>query len=124
MINIVDGLYDLGITGWSLDDNPTNVEEFNEYFSINIVNAKGDFELSRNPDDFGVTWDDLVIASKLAPLRKRRNNKLSDCDWVTLKSYSKGEAVPTEWAEYQQALRDITNNYSSLDDVVWPKKPT
>jgi len=24
---------------------------------------------------------------------------------------------------YRQALRDITNTYSSLDDVVWPEKP-
>jgi hypothetical protein len=24
---------------------------------------------------------------------------------------------------YRQALRDITDTYSSLDDVVWPEKP-
>lgn len=25
---------------------------------------------------------------------------------------------------YRQALRDITNTYTSLDDVVWPTKPS
>jgi hypothetical protein len=28
-----------------------------------------------------------------------------------------------EQIAYRQALRDITNLYSSLDEVVWPVKP-
>ena len=28
-----------------------------------------------------------------------------------------------EQADYRQSLRDSTDTYSSLDDVVWPEKP-
>ncbi len=31
--------------------------------------------------------------------------------------------VVGRWKTYRQALRDITNDYTSLDDVVWPEKP-
>lgn len=61
--------------------------------------------------------------AKLKDLRNERNKKLLATDWITLRSYSQGIPVPQEWAEYQQALRDITDTYTSLDDVVWPTKP-
>ena len=46
---------------------------------------------------------------------------IKETDWVA------GEDVPQSikdnWYPYRQALRDITESYSSLDDVVWPTKP-
>jgi hypothetical protein len=34
-----------------------------------------------------------------------------------------GTNIPTAWKTYRQTLRDITDTYTSLDDVVWPEKP-
>jgi len=28
------------------------------------------------------------------------------------------------WAEYRQALRDITSNFSNPNTIIWPKTPT
>lgn len=56
-------------------------------------------------------------------LRFERNQKLKDSDWVVTKSLETGVAIPDAWKTYRQALRDITNTYSSLNDVVWPTKP-
>lgn len=64
-------------------------------------------------------------------LRILRDKKLRECDWVTLKAYSQGTPVPLEWAEYQQALRDITlqspqldsNGDLIIDSIVWPIRP-
>ena len=57
---------------------------------------------------------------QLDMLRSVRNAKLAETDWWELPSQSPMSDARTA---YRQALRDITNTYSSLDDVVWPEKP-
>ena len=56
-------------------------------------------------------------------LRAARDQKLAETDWVVTKALERGETVPADWVTYRQILRDITSNYSSLEDVVWPTKP-
>jgi hypothetical protein len=58
-------------------------------------------------------------ARELAALRKARDRFLADTDWWA----SSDLTMSPERTAYRQALRDITNTYSSLDDVVWPIKP-
>lgn len=59
----------------------------------------------------------------LQELRDVRSMFLRDTDWAVTKSLELGIAVPAEWITYRQALRDITDTYTSLEDVVWPTKP-
>lgn len=73
---------------------------------------------------FGMTDSEAASChaeGQLNQLRTARNAKLAECDWT------QGEDVPaaikSAWTTYRQALRDITNTYSSVDDVVWPEKP-
>ena len=56
-------------------------------------------------------------------LREERNRLLAETDWLITMHKEKGTNIPTAWKTYRQALRDITNDYTSLDDVVWPEKP-
>ena len=76
-----------------------------------------------------VTLDTTAINAKVAEaenevnlrvLRERRNDKLADTDHWGL---SDMPAMTQAQQDYRQALRDITDNYSSLDTVVWPTKP-
>lgn len=76
--------------------------------------------------------DSLNEQEPYKQLRKLRDEKLSDCDWVTLKAYSQGVPVSEEWATYMQELRDITDNCTPILDsngdldltsIVWPTKP-
>ena len=60
--------------------------------------------------------------SDLDNLRRERNNLLKQTDWTQLPDIP--EATRTAWQPYRQALRDITNTYSSLNDVVWPTEPS
>lgn len=62
------------------------------------------------------------IVDAWAAIRISRNRLLSESDWVILRAYSRGEPVPAEWAAYQQALRDITQQPDPLS-VAWPSKP-
>lgn len=52
-------------------------------------------------------------------LRMERNYKLEQSDWMALQDRTMSQAEK----DYRQALRDITNEYNSLEDVVWPDKP-
>jgi hypothetical protein len=83
----------------------------------------GTNDVEPTEEEFQAAYDTAVAEEPMRKLRKRRDAKLAECDWVTIKAYSQGVVVPAEWAEYQQALRDITETYTSLDDVVWPTKP-
>lgn len=54
-------------------------------------------------------------------LRDKRSLELRLTDWTQLSDVP--EETKLIWQEYRQALRDITNDFTSLDDVVWPTKP-
>ena len=72
-----------------------------------IINAKNAQALSDKPAD------------DLAMLREERNRLLAETDWWASSDLTMTSAQTT----YRQALRDITDTYSNLDDVVWPTKP-
>ena len=63
---------------------------------------------------------ELLNAEKLDNLRSERNKRLAETDYWVLSDTADATSAQTT---YRQALRDITNTYSSLDDVVWPEKP-
>ena len=54
-------------------------------------------------------------AEPLKLLREERNKKIAETDWWA----SSDLTMTTEQTAYRQTLRDITEDYSSLDDVVW-----
>ena len=125
MVTIAKVLDSLGITEWKLYGEPTNETEFNSMFK-KLVDGQ---EVS-TPSDFGVTWaqvsekkTELDVSEPLAELRAERNKKLTETDWVITMHKEKGTNIPTAMKTYRQALRDITDTYTSLDDVVWPEKP-
>ena len=57
---------------------------------------------------------------KLSQLRFARNQKLAETDWMA----NSDVTMSDEWKTYRQALRDITESYTSIYDVVWPTKPS
>ena len=64
-------------------------------------------------------WADGQADRNLAALRAERNQLLAETDYLALSD----NTLSSEMTTYRQALRDITNSYTSLDDVVWPTKP-
>jgi len=75
-----------------------------------------------------VSWDadavatkqtELENAAKLDALRTERTKRLTETDHYGLSDQTMTDAITT----YRQALRDITDNATSLYDVTWPTKP-
>ncbi|NOI75556.1 hypothetical protein F0224_07690 [Vibrio coralliilyticus] len=56
-------------------------------------------------------------------LREVRKPKLVDADYLVETALDLGVDV-TPFRQYRQSLRDITQTYTNLDDVVWPQKPS
>ena len=127
MTTIANALSELGVTEWVLRGEPTTEAEFNEMFrKVTGADANGSAIESSNPSDWGTTWaavsakkDELVAAQPMKELRAERDRKLAETDWWAVAD----RTMTAEQTAYRQALRDITNTYSSLDDVVWPTKP-
>ena len=127
MTTIANALTELGVTEWVLRGEPTTEAEFNTMFAkVTGADANGTAIESSNPADFGTTWatvvakrDELIAAQPLKELRAERDRLIADTDWWA----SSDLTMTAEQTAYRQALRDITNTYTSLDDVVWPTKP-
>lgn len=62
-------------------------------------------------------------ACKLERLRDVRKPLLIEADHLVEKALDKGvDATP--FRQYRDSLRDITQTYTTLKDVVWPQKPS
>jgi len=127
MTTIANALNELGVTEWVLRGEPTTEAEFGTMFAkVTGADANGTAIESTNPADWGTTWadvvakrDELIAAQPLKELRAERDRLIAATDWWA----SSDLTMTAEQTAYRQALRDITNTYTSLDDVVWPTKP-
>jgi len=62
---------------------------------------------------------ELEAAEPMRLLRQKRDRLLAETDWWVLPDRTATQAQ----LDYRQALRDITDSATSLDDVNWPEKP-
>ena len=127
MASVSQALSELNITEWVLRGEPTTEAEFGAMFR-KVVGAddNGSAIESANPSDWGVDWAtvsakvaELTAAEPLKALREERNRRIAATDWWA----SSDLTMTAEQTAYRQALRDITESATSLDDVVWPTKP-
>ena len=112
---------------WVLRGEPTTEDEFNSmYRRIIGEDDNGSAVESDNPHNWGVSWTtvsakkaELDAAEPMKLLRAERDRRIAETDWWA----SSDLTMSTERTAYRQALRDITDSATSLDDVTWPTKP-
>jgi hypothetical protein len=59
-------------------------------------------------------------------IRSRRSYLLVACDWTQTVDSPLSAQKKQEWADYRQALRDLTINPPTINseaDVIWPIEP-
>lgn len=59
------------------------------------------------------------VSAQWSVVRNERNTRLASCDWTQLPDAPVDAAA---WAEYRQALRDITEQADPFN-IVWPTEP-
>ena len=79
-------------------------------------------EMTTAEETEGVLSTEKLNADKLEGLRHIRNDLLSETDWMANSDVTMSDA----WKAYRQALRDITDTYSSMSDdgFAFPTKPS
>ena len=88
-----------------------------KYVNEQLVDMTADEIAERQAEE--KAWADGAAERNLTALRKERDVKLAETDWWASSDLTMTSAQTT----YRQALRDITDNATSLDDVTWPEKP-
>lgn len=90
-------------------------------FKLNasVVTIRGDTAYDADGNVVEYDNDAAETEGNLIALRNERNRLIAETDWWASSDLTMTSAQTT----YRQALRDITDTYSSLDDVVWPEKP-
>ena len=110
-----------------LNNSVVQVEEteFEVHESLTWVDCNDQVQPGWTYDGSTFTSDaatsEQIAAGKLQELRKERNRLLADTDYLALSD----QTLSSEMSTYRQALRDITDTYSSMDDegFAWPTKP-
>ena len=77
-------------------------------------------EIAQRKKDLDAMPSELDRA--LNSLRESRDNLLAKTDWTA----NSDVTMSSEMTTYRQALRDITNDLTTVEDVeavVWPEKP-
>ena len=65
---------------------------------------------------------DKASVDKWISIKVKRDQLLTESDWVVTKSLELGQPVPPQWVNYRQMLRDITL-INDPDKVVFPSLP-
>tara|TARA_R100000951_G_C2640912_1_gene180927 strand:+ start:1465 stop:1902 length:438 start_codon:yes stop_codon:yes gene_type:complete len=105
----------------------TNTVDFPEYTEENFSTALLPHHVTVTDGVATVLTGDAKQAAnevfqaglELEDLRQERNRRIAETDWWANSDLT----MTAEQTAYRQALRDITDTYTSLDDVVWPTKP-
>ena len=64
--------------------------------------------------------DDTPATDLEAPARQERNTLLAASDWTQVADAPVDRAA---WADYRQALRNITSQAGFPENIIWPTQP-
>jgi hypothetical protein len=71
-------------------------------------------------DELEAAWPEIQSDRAWAQVRAERDTLLAACDWTQVADAPVDAQV---WADYRQALRDVPQDFSSPDEVVFPAVP-
>ena len=91
----------------------TKPHEESEYLNLTVTEQS-----DRQNEEIEFSLD--IIEKAKTGLRQMRNAKLQDSDWTQMPDANLTTEVRDAWVAYRQALRDIPNTYTSIEDVIWP----
>ena len=69
-----------------------------------------------------VSWLTKVYPPVWSQIRIRRDELLKESDWTSIPD-SDPNPSKEAWLTYRKELRDIPQNFSTPEEVVWPNKP-
>ena len=92
------------------------------HHTINGVQVPFTAEEEAQRDAEEQAWNNDAFDRAIANLRQRRNSLIASSDWVMMSDSP--IADKTAWETYRQALRDITENLTTVEQVQSVEFPT
>ena len=128
MASVAEALNELGIVEWVLRGEPTTEAEFNTMFGkVTGADSNGSAIESNDPADFGVTWSQIDAkmteidnAAPMKELRRQRNAKLAESDWMG----NSDVTMTSAWTTYRPDGASPTWDGTTLGNVTWPTEPS
>lgn len=113
-----------------VSDEDLNGKSPIEFVRCNYYDSGSFIDIGNPPNDHayreGGQWN-ANSQAVLQDVRNLRNMLLSQSDWTRMDDNGMSDSARSEWAEYRQALRDVTNDLpediSNVNEVTWPSKP-
>ena len=87
------------------------------FFDMHGLATKSKVPDKKTLRSYGAELVSLISAEQ--EVRGTRNSLLAETDWMALSD----NTMSQEWADYRQALRDITSQEGFPYHVTWPTKP-
>ena len=117
MYTIIDDKYkNVLYTGLSLEQRKPKLTTDSRFvLTKNYVTTPkvGNMKLDNTTHDFiYMTWDEV---------KRNRDDILSKTDWRDLPSYPGADQAA--WRTYRQELRDLPQDYTDVEDIVFPTEP-
>ena len=79
-------------------------------------------EAARDAEEAKVAAD--ADDRKAKEVRSERTERLATSDWMAIRASEGGTAVPSDWATYRQALRDVPEQGGFPNTITWPTEPS
>ena len=101
----------------------------NDYKMVNDKRVQLTDEEQKVKDAEAKAWNDNATNRRMAELRRQRNELLAETDYMA----NSDVTMSNEWKAYRQALRDITKQTPSSDEldenflyktITFPTKPS
>ena len=92
------------------------------FHKVNGVQIQFTAEEEALKDAEELEWQNGAFDRSMENLRIKRNNLIAETDYLALSD----QTMSAEMTTYRQALRDITNGLTTVEDVeavVFPEKP-
>jgi len=89
-----------------------------DYAGLNWVSSTTKPTLEELED----AWFELEPKLAWDSVRTERDARLLKSDWTQLADVSLNNK--NAWVKYRQSLRDITEDFNSPNDIVWPTEPS
>ncbi len=103
-----------------------NVNGFAEGFESsgdNIVSWPSEWGEEPTSSELEDIRQNAELFNKWSAVRLDRNRLISSCDWTQFSDSPLSEEEKSSWASYRQALRDITDDFATPDEITWPESP-
>jgi hypothetical protein len=128
-MKISKAILSLGSYEFIIEGDINNEEDWNN--NVKFISGADENNNAIFSETKPITWSQIQAQlpiveydQAITDLRAKRNTLLTETDYIIIKAKETGTTIPTAWKTYRQALRDITENLTTVEEVEVVEFPT